>query len=117
MQRALRKYRLEVYPCVECVAFDQSQYSISARDRTCRGSAIIACTMDEEKLIEAVHGFPCLWQVSCKGYKDARAKENACKVSQCDHQPLRWCNRRPQSATVMSAIQKRPNLLVTKISI
>ena len=57
--------------------FDQSRYSISARDRTCRGSAIIACTMDEEKLIETVRGFPCLWQVSCKGYKDVRAKENA----------------------------------------
>ena len=32
--------------------------------------------MDEEKLIEAVHGFPCLWKVSSRGYKDIRAREN-----------------------------------------
>ena len=35
--------------------------------------------MDDEKLIEAIRGFPCLWQVSIKAYKDARAKENAWK--------------------------------------
>ena len=33
----------------------------------------------EERLIEAVRAFPCLWQVSSKGYKDLRAKENAWK--------------------------------------
>ena len=36
--------------------------------------------MDEEKLIESVRGFPCLWQVSAKSYKDIKAKENAWKV-------------------------------------
>jgi hypothetical protein len=30
-----------------------------------------------EQLIEAVRGFPCLWQVSNKSYKDQRARENA----------------------------------------
>ena len=35
-------------------------------------------TMDEEKLIESVRGFP--WQVSAKSYKDIKAKENAWKV-------------------------------------
>ena len=35
--------------------------------------------MDDEKLVELVHHFPCLWQVSCKEYKDTRAKENAWK--------------------------------------
>ena len=35
--------------------------------------------MDEEVLIEAVRCFPCLWQVSCRKYKDLRAKENAWK--------------------------------------
>ena len=35
--------------------------------------------MDDEKLVEAVHCFPCLWQVSSKLYKDLRAKENAWK--------------------------------------
>ena len=34
----------------------------------------------EEKLIEAVRDFPCLWQVSSRAYKDLRAKENAWKV-------------------------------------
>ena len=36
--------------------------------------------MDEEKLIEAVRGFLCLWQVTAKCYKDAIAKENAWKL-------------------------------------
>ena len=33
--------------------------------------------MDEEKLIDCVRCYPCLWQVSSKGYKDIRAKDNA----------------------------------------
>ena len=36
--------------------------------------------MDEEKLVEAVPTFDCLWKVSAKGYRDARAKENAWKA-------------------------------------
>ena len=36
-------------------------------------------TMDDEKLIEAVRDFECLWMVGCKAYKDIRAKENAWK--------------------------------------
>ena len=35
--------------------------------------------MEDEKLIEAVIEFPCLWRVSSHAYKDARAKENAWK--------------------------------------
>ena len=35
--------------------------------------------MEDEKLIEAVREFPCLWRVSSRAYKDARAKENAWK--------------------------------------
>ena len=35
--------------------------------------------MEEEKLVDAVRSFPCLWQVSCRSYKDIRAKENAWK--------------------------------------
>ena len=35
--------------------------------------------MNEEKLIEAVRDFPCLWQVSSRCYRDAKAKENAWK--------------------------------------
>ena len=35
--------------------------------------------MEEEKLIESVRDFPCLWNISCKAYKDQRAKENAWK--------------------------------------
>ena len=33
--------------------------------------------MDEEKLVEAVRTFDCLWTVSAKVHRDARAKENA----------------------------------------
>ena len=33
----------------------------------------------DEKLIEAVRLFPCLWQVNSKSYKNAVAKGNACK--------------------------------------
>ena len=35
--------------------------------------------MDEEKLIEAIRSFPCLWQESSKSYRDQRARENAWK--------------------------------------
>ena len=36
--------------------------------------------MDEEKLVEAVRTFDCLWKVSAKVYRDVRAKENAWKA-------------------------------------
>ena len=36
----------------------------------------MASTMDE-KLIEAVREYTCLWQVSSRAYKYLRAKENA----------------------------------------
>ena len=36
--------------------------------------------MDEEALVEAVRGFPSLWQPSSKSYKDVIAKENAWKL-------------------------------------
>ena len=32
---------------------------------------------EEERLIAAVHCFPCLWQVSCINYKNAQAREHA----------------------------------------
>ena len=35
--------------------------------------------MDDERLVEAVREFACLWKVGCKSYKDLRAKENAWK--------------------------------------
>ncbi|KAL5509869.1 hypothetical protein EMCRGX_G005308 [Ephydatia muelleri] len=31
----------------------------------------------DERIIEAVRAFPCLWQVSSRSYKDLKAKENA----------------------------------------
>ena len=34
----------------------------------------------DEKLIEAVRDFDCLWKVSAKVYRDVRAKENAWKA-------------------------------------
>ena len=40
---------------------------------------ITRCLMPDEKLIEAVCCFPCLWQVSSKSYKNARARENTWK--------------------------------------
>ena len=33
----------------------------------------------DEKLIELVRTFPCLWQVSTAAYKDIKAKENVWK--------------------------------------
>ena len=33
----------------------------------------------EEKLVEAVRSFPCLWQTTSKCYRDIRARENAWK--------------------------------------
>ena len=35
-------------------------------------------TMDE-RVIEAVREFPCIWDMACKGYKDTIAKGNAWK--------------------------------------
>ena len=31
----------------------------------------------DEKLVEAVRHYPCLWKLTEKGYKDVKAKENA----------------------------------------
>ena len=33
----------------------------------------------EEKLIESVRDFPCLWQTGSKSYRDLRARENSWK--------------------------------------
>ena len=35
---------------------------------------------DNEKLVEAVRGYPCLWQVSSRAYRDITAKTNALKT-------------------------------------
>lgn len=35
--------------------------------------------MDSEKLIEAVRGFDCIWNVKNASYKDRRKRENAWK--------------------------------------
>ena len=47
--------------------------------RSANQISITTCLMADEKHIEAVHCFPCLWQVSSKSYKDARTRENAWK--------------------------------------
>ena len=36
--------------------------------------------MDDERLVEEVRMFPCLWDVSVKAYRDTKAKENAWKT-------------------------------------
>ena len=52
----------------------------------------------DEKLVEAVHTFPCLWQVSAKSYKDARARENAWKqVASLVEETVEECMRRWKS--------------------
>ena len=43
-------------------------------------SALCSGYADEEKLIETVRGFPCLWQVSALSYRDSRVKENSWKL-------------------------------------
>ena len=35
--------------------------------------------MDEEKIIKTVRKYPCIWEVSNKSYRDAKARENAWK--------------------------------------
>ena len=47
--------------------------------RSANHISIITCSMADEKLVEAVPCFLCLWQVSSKSYKDASARENAWK--------------------------------------
>ena len=34
----------------------------------------------DEKLIEALRDFPCLWKINTKQYRDKRTKENAWKL-------------------------------------
>ena len=58
-------------------------------------------SIDFEELIEAVRSFPCLWEVSSKGYKDSRARDNGvekcCRASWRDprgmHQKMEECTR------------------------
>ena len=38
--------------------------------------------MDEERLVEAVRSYPCLWNNQIKAYKEQRTKENAWKAIQ-----------------------------------
>ena len=40
---------------------------------------IIIIDMDDEKLIEAVRTYPCIWHESSKSYKDIIVKENSWK--------------------------------------
>ena len=81
---------LDFYPCVACVAVDQSDCQLRTRVRVqssffCRllcgkGVVWVLTGMDaDEKLIEAVRGYSCLWQVNSKAYKDTIAKGNAWK--------------------------------------
>ena len=75
--------------------------------------------MDEEKFVEAVHTFDCLWKVSAKVYRDARAKENAWKaVAKTDRTHtvlnpfllfclLRSCSSSCSSSSVPFAITER----------
>ena len=35
--------------------------------------------MSEEKLIEEIREFPCIWDTSSRSYKDQRAREDAWK--------------------------------------
>ena len=45
-----------------------------AISKTARATSFV---MDEEKLVEAVRGCPCLWKLTETGYKDGKSKENA----------------------------------------
>ena len=55
--------------------------------------------MSEESLIEAVRGYPCLWKVKSKVYRDVRAKENAWRVvsTLLEGVSVKECSRRWKS--------------------
>jgi hypothetical protein len=40
---------------------------------------------DDDKLVEAVRGYFCLWKVSSKAYRDATAKEQTCICTNIGH--------------------------------
>ena len=69
--------------CTNVTCYNTSIESISILTfqamRSANQISITTCFMADEKLIEDVCCFPCLWQVSSKSYKDARARENAWK--------------------------------------
>ena len=50
------------------------------RPASCIEPVLRLLLMDEERLIEEVRKFSCLWDVSTKAYRDNKAKENAWKV-------------------------------------
>ena len=52
---------------------------INSKNRHVVYSTILESRMNEEKLIEAVRVYPCLWDVSQRCFKDIIAKENAWK--------------------------------------
>ena len=65
-----RKGRIDFHLAVPNNAFSQSDFNNHMFDTS-------MCFMADEKLIEAVCCFHCLWQVSSKSYKDARTRETA----------------------------------------
>ncbi|XP_019850435.1 PREDICTED: transcription factor Adf-1-like [Amphimedon queenslandica] len=71
--------------------------------------------MADEKLIEAVRDFPCLWQLSTRAYKDIRAKEKAwkivadkvgegCSVDDCS---MKWKSLRNKFVREIKKVKKR----------
>ena len=74
--------------------------TVSSRKQPCVSVSVILGVISkivnlirqmDEKLIEAVRGFPSLWQVSARVYKDLRAKENSWKeVSTKVHKALEY---------------------------
>ena len=60
--------------------------------------------MEEEKLIEAIRSFPCLWQISNRFYRDQRARENAWK--QVAHEVREWVDIRSCILTIFLIIQE-----------
>ena len=71
--------RPEDYLSVACAAVDQLD-CIKLKARVTGRSSLLTMDVDE-KITDAVHEFPCLWEVSSKAYKDkdAIAKGNAWK--------------------------------------
>ena len=86
------------------------------------GAAPRGRTMDEEKLVEAVRTFDCLWKVSAKVYRDARAKEYAWKaVARTDRTHTRlnpfllFCLRRSSSSNSSCSSSSVPFAITARV--
>ena len=70
---------MSVHPIRLLQAFHTTWFTVEGQVVELYERRDMESVLKDEKLIEAVRLFPCLWQVNSKSYKDAVAKGNTWK--------------------------------------